>query len=169
MVVSQGRPPGDFKWVVEYSIKAKEALRGLNSPISVTVTWSDSEPANAAATALSYTICKQMCPVHLAGYCWGEKKTQNKNTTTSFQIRKNYPIFVFFFNHRFYFTKLLFFTVLQYCTPSQSKSKWNWYRHVAYMDHKISLHMFSATQFTWAIRIIEFPQLFHLSYPFQIL
>jgi len=54
--VSQGRPPGDFKRVVEYSMKAKEALRGLNSPTSVTVTWFDSKPANAAAAALSRTI-----------------------------------------------------------------------------------------------------------------
>lgn len=78
MVVSQSRPPGDLKRVAKYGSKAREALRGLNSHTSVTLTWSDSEPVNAAAAALSHTICKHMCRVHLAGSCLKEKNPITK-------------------------------------------------------------------------------------------
>lgn len=57
--MSQGRPPGDFKRGLECSTKAEEALRGLNSSTSITVTWSDSEPANTGGAALSHTTFKK--------------------------------------------------------------------------------------------------------------
>lgn len=67
--VSQGMPLGDFKRMAEFSTKAREAFKYLNSPSSVYVTCSDWDPASTAAAALSHTICKQICPVQLAGSC----------------------------------------------------------------------------------------------------
>lgn len=121
-----GQASGRLETSGEAQQQGKGSLRGLNPHTSVTsVTRSDSEPANTAAAAPSHAICKNMCPVHLAGFLFERRKNTTK--PPFFQIRQKTIFCVFFINHRFYFIWLLFQLSLQYCTPSQFKKKLNLY------------------------------------------
>lgn len=74
-----GQASGRLETSGEAQQRGKGSLRGLNPHTSVTsVTRSDSEPANTAAAAPSHAICKNMCPVHLAGFLFERRKNTTK-------------------------------------------------------------------------------------------
>lgn len=69
-----GQASGRLETSAEEGQQARGALRDLNSHTSVAVTWSDWEPANTAAAALSHAICKHTCPVCSRFFCKRRKQ-----------------------------------------------------------------------------------------------